>query len=78
MGQSGTAAVPGIIFWGVAVYLFYHALGMPTDFDGVANLQAMHVQTANIALAVGAAVVGTIFLCTSLILSALASTLPAE
>ena len=42
-------------------------------FDGVANLQLMHVQAQHLTLGVGAAICGSIFICAAIISSGLRS-----
>ena len=70
----------GTIFLVVSVYFFYSAFLVPTTvpnpypspgLEQVSNLQLMHIQSSNFLLAVGAAIVSSIFLCSSAIVAAL-------
>jgi hypothetical protein len=79
MKSAGTG-VAGVLFWLVAIYFFVSGAGMPTTvpnpypMDGmgeVANLQLLQIQLLNWMTAIGAALVGTIFLCTSAIIAVL-------
>ena len=68
MSQSLTAF--GTIFSLVSAYFLYVAFGIETTvvqpgavqgFDGVANLQLMHLQSLNLEIGIGAAIVAAIF-----------------
>lgn len=67
----------GAIFWVCAAYFIYCGFITPTTVpnpaggEEVANLQAMHVQGLNFQLGIGAAVLATIFTCTSAIVAKL-------
>jgi hypothetical protein len=72
--------IAGIIFWLLAVYLVIVGLGSPvgvpadpTIFPGgeMVNVHLLHVQAMNLQLGIGAAIIGTLFLCSSAVLSLL-------
>ena len=77
-------ATLGALFWTAAFLLIKAGLELEIvvaveaspfleGFDGVANLQLMHVQAQHLTLGVGAAICGSIFICAALISSGLRS-----
>ena len=75
-------ATLGALFWTAAFLLIKAGLELEIvvaveaspfleGFDGVANLQLMHVQAQHLTLGVGAAICGSIFICAALISSGL-------
>lgn len=67
------------IFTVVAAYFFYSGYAIETTivtpgvegFDGIANLQLMHVQSLNFATAIGAAIIAAILAVGSAIVAAI-------
>jgi ABC-type phosphate transport system permease subunit len=79
MKNTAAVAAPwGIIFWLGAIYFLVTGFLMettvasefaPAGFDGVVNLQALHQQAMTFNLGIGAALIGTLLLCTAAIVS---------
>jgi hypothetical protein len=70
--------ITGVIFWLVSAYMLVVGFGEPvsvpadpTIFPGgeMANIHLLHIQAMNLHLGIGAAIVGTIFLCSSAVMS---------
>jgi hypothetical protein len=55
----------------VAIYFLYVGFGSTTGIDGTANFELMHLQAANIAIGIGAAIVSAILAVGAAIISAL-------
>ena len=75
-------ATLGALFWTAAFLLIKAGLELEIvvaveaspfleGFDGVANLQLMHVQAQHLTLGVGAAICGSVFICAALIMAGL-------
>lgn len=69
--------VAGLALWGVAAYFLRAGLSIsvavalpdaPEGFDGVANLQLMHIQALDVHIGLAAGLAGTIMICTALIM----------
>jgi hypothetical protein len=67
----------GLALWGVAAYFLRVGLSIsvavasphaPPGFDGVANLQLMHIQALDVHIGLAAGLAGTIMICTALIM----------
>lgn len=73
--MSAALGFVGSLMWLAAVYFFYDGMVTPmtvtTEAGEVANLQLMHIQSANFLIAVGLAISGTVALCTSAILASM-------
>jgi hypothetical protein len=76
-GNSIAMAVVGAALWVIAAYMIYSGLAMPTTlpsdyapqgFEGVVNLQLMHIQAMNLHLGIGAGIAGTLLICTSMLI----------
>lgn len=78
--MAGFLSSIGVVFAIVAGYFIHAAYSIeitvrsveaPPGFDGIANLQAMHLQGADLAIGIGAAIVASVFTVGAAIVAAL-------
>ncbi len=79
--MSYLLGIPGGMLWAYAIHLLSDAMAMEitvatpgveqfsNGLDRVVNMQLMHLQAMNVSLGIGAALAGTIMICTALLIA---------